>query len=151
MPWSRHEVATRHCVIDYDREIAIVAEAGERAERGLVGVGRLIADPDHETVEYAVLVTDAYQGRGLGGILADHGCEIAGHWGLRRIVAETSPANERMLAVFRNRAFVLRPADGEGVEEVEKDLPSSPAEGAPGAASAGGTTAPTCASSSSPS
>ena len=64
--WSEHSVATRYCYIDYDREIAMVAETGEGGQRRLVGVGRLVADPDHETVEYAVLVSDAWQNRGLG-------------------------------------------------------------------------------------
>ncbi len=123
VPWSRHEVATRFCFIDYDREIAIVAETGEGEDRRLVGVGRLIADPDHETVEYAVLVSDEYQNRGLGGVLTDYCGEIAGHWGLRRIVAETAPSNERMLALFRNRGYLLREDEEGNVVEVEKRLP----------------------------
>lgn len=121
--WKHHETATRYCFIDYDREIAIVAEVEEDGARKLAGVGRLIADPDHETVEYAVLVTDAWQNRGLGGVLTDYCCEIAKHWGLKRIVAETAPENARMLALFRNRGFEMK-HDAEGdVVEVEKELP----------------------------
>ena len=45
LPWASHEVATRYCYIDYDREIAIVAEVMEKGQRALIGVGRLIADP----------------------------------------------------------------------------------------------------------
>ncbi|MDX2414068.1 MAG: acetate--CoA ligase family protein, partial [Bacteroidales bacterium] len=41
--WSIHEVATRYCYIDYDREIAIVAEIEEEGARKIIGVGRLIA------------------------------------------------------------------------------------------------------------
>ena len=51
------------------------------AQRKLVGVGRLVADPDHETAEYAVLVTDAWQNRGLGGVLTDYCLEIAARLG----------------------------------------------------------------------
>jgi len=54
--WNSHDVATRYCYIDYDREVAIVAEVNEGGTRKLIGVGRLIADADHETVEYAVLI-----------------------------------------------------------------------------------------------
>jgi len=64
--WALHEVATRYCFIDYDREIAIVAEIEENGRRKLLGVGRLVADPDHETVEYAVLITDAWQKKDQG-------------------------------------------------------------------------------------
>ena len=56
---TTHEMATRYCFIDYDRELAIVAEVEEEGERRLIGVGRLVADPDHETAEYAVIVVDA--------------------------------------------------------------------------------------------
>ena len=120
--WKRHEIATRYCFIDYDREIAIVAEREAGGARQLLGVGRLVADPDHETVEYAVLVADAWQNRGLGGVLTDYCYEIAQHWGLKRIVAETDPVNHRMIALFRNRGYALR-ADAAGeVVEVVKDL-----------------------------
>jgi acetyltransferase len=123
--WGRHEIATRYCFTDYDREIAIVAELHQGSVRQLIGVGRLIADPDHETVEYAVLVPDRWQNRGLGGVLTDYCYEIALHWGLSRIVAETDPSNVRMLALFRNRGYELRhDAEGE-VVEVVKPLPRS--------------------------
>ena len=45
--WASHDVATRFCYIDYNREIAIVAEVVEKGERKLVGVGRLIANFEH--------------------------------------------------------------------------------------------------------
>lgn len=86
-----------------------------------------IADPDHETVEYAVLVADAWQNRGLGGVLTDYCYEIAKRWGLKRIVAETSPENRRMLALFENRGFHME-HDAEGcVVEVVKNLPGATA------------------------
>jgi acetyltransferase len=126
--WKEHEQATRYCFIDYDREIAIVAEIEEAGKRKLIGVGRLIADPDHETVEYAVLVADAWQNRGLGGILTDYCYEIAKRWGLKRVVAETASENSRMLALFKNRGFEME-HDSEGtVVEVVKELPEGGAE-----------------------
>jgi len=83
-------------------------------------VGRLIADPDHESVEYAVLVADAWQDRGLGGVLTDTCMEIAEHWRPKRIVAETDPSNYRMLALFRNRGLELRhDTEGNVVEAVK--------------------------------
>ncbi|MDM7914957.1 MAG: GNAT family N-acetyltransferase, partial [Candidatus Eisenbacteria bacterium] len=123
--WRPHEIATRYCFIDYDREIALVAETDEGDQRRLAGVGRLIADPMHETVEYAVLVADAWQNRGLGGVLTDACFEIAKHWGLKRIVAETAPDNTRMISLFRNRGFhLVHDVEGE-VVEVFKELPGS--------------------------
>src|SRR5690606_26194718 len=73
---TTHEMATRYCFIDYDREIAIVAEIEEDGQRKLIGVGRIVADSDHRDGEYAVLVADAWQGMGLGSIMTDYCLEI---------------------------------------------------------------------------
>jgi acetyltransferase len=119
--WSTHQAAIRYCFVDYDREIAIVAEAEDGDERRLVGVGRLVADPDHESVEYAVLVTDAWQNRRLGALLTDYCLEIAAGWGAKRMVAQTTSDNRRMLALFERRGFVLTPAE-DGLVDVSKPL-----------------------------
>ncbi len=105
--WQAHEVATRYCHIDYDREIAIVAEMNRDGKRMLLGVGRLIADPDHKEVEYAVLISDAWQKKELGSIITDYCLEIAGKWNLKRIVAQTTTDNSRMISVFRKRGFKI--------------------------------------------
>jgi acetyltransferase len=117
-----HELAARFCFIDYDREIAIVAEVMERGERKLVGVGRLVADPDHLTAEYAVLVSDAWQGRGLGALLTDYCVEIAPVWGVKAIVAYTTSANSRAVSLFRKRGFALERTDGWLEIEARKSL-----------------------------
>jgi len=58
---TTHEMATRFCFIDYDREIAIVAEIEDEDQRKLIGAGRLVADADHREAEFAILVGDALQ------------------------------------------------------------------------------------------
>ncbi len=103
--WESHEVATRYCYIDYSREIAIVAEITEQEKRKLIGVGRLIADPDHETAEYAVLITDAWQQKELGNLITDFCIEIAKERKIKKMVAQTTPDNHRMISVFRKRGF----------------------------------------------
>ncbi len=105
---TTHEMAARYCFIDYDRELAIVAEVEELNERKLIGVARLVADMNHETAEYALLIVDRWQGRGLGRLLTDYSLEVARTWGVQRIVAEVSKDNARMLATFRDRGFTLR-------------------------------------------
>ena len=120
--WQSHEVATRYCYIDYDREIAIVAEIQENDQRRLVGVGRLIADPDHETVEYAILIIDEYQQKDLGNIITDFCMEIAGKWNLKKIVAQTTTDNKRMISVFKKRGFTIQSDTSDSTVEVEKEL-----------------------------
>jgi len=106
--WNSHEVATRFCYIDYDREMAIVAEVEEENHhRELVAVGRLIADVEHETVEYAILVIDHWQNRELGTRLTQYCMKIAERWGLKRIVAQTTARNRRVIRLLRNQGFAI--------------------------------------------
>lgn len=102
---TTHEMASRYCFIDYDRELGIVAEVEEQGQRKLIGVGRLVADMNHESAEYAVIVVDRWHGHGLGGLLTDYCLEVAKKWGVRKVVAEVSKDNARMLATFRSRGF----------------------------------------------
>lgn len=116
-----HKMASRFCFIDYDREMAIVAEMEEGGQRKMIGVGRLVAEPDHDTAEYAVMVADPWQGQGLGTLLTDYCTEIALSWGLKRIVAETDWNNKRMLTTFRQHGFEVTKRS-EGIVYVERTL-----------------------------
>ncbi|MGE5425315.1 MAG: GNAT family N-acetyltransferase [Syntrophothermus sp.] len=120
--WETHEVATRYCYIDYDREIAIVAEVNDNGKRSLVGVGRLIADPDHETVEYAILIEDSWQQKDLGNILTDYCMEIATKWKLKKFFAQTTSDNSRMISVFRKRGFEIVSSGEDATVNVLKQL-----------------------------
>ncbi|MGC9529599.1 MAG: GNAT family N-acetyltransferase [Candidatus Bipolaricaulaceae bacterium] len=119
---TTHEMAIRYCFIDYDRELAIVAIVDEGGERKMAGVGRMVADPDVETAEYAVFVADPWQNRGLGGMLTDYCLEIAAGWGIRNMTAETTPDNARMIAIFRDRGFAVERRPDEGVVLATKEL-----------------------------
>ena len=114
-----HEIATRYCFPDYDREMAIVAEL-RGPEPTIVGVARLMADPDHDEAEFAVIVNDAWQHKGLGSKLTDVCLEIAAAWGVRRLTADTEPTNNRMLAIFRRHGFQLSHVDD--VIKAQKEL-----------------------------
>jgi len=120
--WQSHEVATRFCYNDYDREIAIVAELTEGDSKKLLGVGRLIADPDHESVEYAILIEDAWQKKDLGNKLTDYCLEIANSWNLKRFIAQTTTDNKRMIAVFRKRGFEIKINAKDSTVDVLKEL-----------------------------
>jgi len=120
--WDTHQAAIHYCFIDYDREVAIVAETTQDNKRKLLGVGRLIADPDHDNVEFAVLVTDEWQNKGLGSILTDYCMDIAQKWNLKRVVAETTTDNHRMIAVFRKRGFEITTDRTGSLVEVTKEL-----------------------------
>lgn len=103
--FNSHEVATQFCYIDYDREMGIVAEIEYEGRKRLIGVGRLIADPDVVTAEYAVLVSDEWQHNELGFILTQYCVEIAGNSGIKVLSAETTTDNKAMISVFRKLDF----------------------------------------------
>jgi len=119
--FDSHEVATQFCYIDYDREIGIVAEIEHEGRKRLIGVGRLIADPDIETTEYAVLVTDEWQHRDLGFILTNYCVEIARNAKIKRVTAETTRDNKPMVTVFKKLDFTVEYSEGGNVS-VHKDL-----------------------------
>ena len=119
---TTHEMAARYCFVDYDREIGIVAEVEEDGQRKLIGVGRLVADVNHHAAEYAVIVVDRWHGHGLGGLLTSYCEEVAKKWGVKKIVAETSKDNARMIATFRNRGFELNDDQEEDVVIVSKEI-----------------------------
>jgi acetyltransferase len=106
--FDSHEVATQFCFIDYDREIAIVAEIEEEGRKKLIGVGRLIADPDVEIMEYAILITDAWQKKELGYILTQYCMDVAKSREIKTLVAETTRDNKPMISVFRKLNFKIR-------------------------------------------
>lgn len=109
---TTHEMATRFCFVDYDRTLAIVAEIEEGGERRIVGVSRLAANADHSNAEYAVLIADAWQGRGIGNALTDFSLEICSSWGIDRIYSETTDDNARMQNILTSRNFQKTKSSG---------------------------------------
>src|SRR4030095_2518815 len=78
---TAHERLTRICFIDYDREMALVAERTdpETGEREIMGVARLsrLATGFDDEAELSVLVSDRYQRRGFGTLLVSKLLEVA--------------------------------------------------------------------------
>ena len=119
---STHKMAVEHCFIDYEREIGIVAEIRTDRTTSLIGLAHLLADANWNGAEFAVMVTDAWQGKGLGGILLDCCLELARRRGFKRVVAETDPENRPMLALFRSRGFTLEVHPEDSVVYLERPL-----------------------------
>ena len=117
---TTHEMATRYCYIDYDREMAIVALVKDGDQKRMVGVGRLVADPDHLDAEYAILVADEWQNVGLGTMLTSYCLKVAKRWGIRRVYGGTMIENRRMIATFRDQGFDVMIEDEDGMAYAER-------------------------------
>ncbi|MBI4455285.1 MAG: bifunctional acetate--CoA ligase family protein/GNAT family N-acetyltransferase [Acidobacteria bacterium] len=118
-----HERLTRICFIDYDREMALVAEHKnpQTAEREILGLGRLTKSGPNEA-EFGILVTDQFQGQGLGTELLHRLVEVGRAEKLRRIVANILPENHDMQRVSEKVGFRVRYAVADQVIKAEIDL-----------------------------
>jgi acetyltransferase len=105
-----HDRLIRVCFNDYDRELALVAERRDEksGQREILAIGRLSKTPGGDAGEYAVLVTDAWQRRGLGTILLGSILDIARAEGLRRVFAEILPDNREMIRLSEKLGLTIR-------------------------------------------
>ncbi|HYL86522.1 MAG TPA: bifunctional acetate--CoA ligase family protein/GNAT family N-acetyltransferase [Candidatus Angelobacter sp.] len=106
-----HERLIRKCFIDYDREIALVAEHANPQTGGkeLLGVGRLARQRNQKDTELGVLIADHYQGLGLGTALLARLIDVARAEKVPRIVAQILSENHGMLSLARRFQFVFNP------------------------------------------
>ena len=97
----------RFTQVDYDRELALVALAtsGDDGAQAFVGVARYIANPDHASAEFAVVVSDAWQRCGVAGVLMRGLITCARRRGLERLTGTILRANEPMIAFVRSMGF----------------------------------------------
>lgn len=101
-----HQMLSRFTNIDYDREIALVAEfSEENGRKHLAGAVRLALNPNGKEGEFAIAVRDDWHGRGVGSKLTNHILEVARTRGVRRIHATLLSENEAMLKLFKTRGF----------------------------------------------
>lgn len=109
-----HERLSHLCFIDYDREMALVAETvgGNGAEGPkIAGVGRLTKLTGRNEAEFALLVSDAHQGKGLGTELLTRLVEIGEDEKLDRITADVLRENMGMKLVSEKVGFHPVPTD----------------------------------------
>lgn len=106
-----HKFLSRMTHIDYDREMAIVAEVEVEGVKQIIGVVRIVGDGWRESCEYAILVTDKWQNRGLGGALTDFIIQIARAQGYSTITASFLKINGNMRRMFVKKGFKMMGGD----------------------------------------
>lgn len=104
-----HERLVGVCTLDYDREIALVAEHTnqETGEPEILGVGRLIKVPSDHSAEFALLITDAFQHKGLGTELLSRLIQIGCAEHLQRLTGYILGENLGMRDVCKHLGFQL--------------------------------------------
>ena len=104
----------RYCHIDYDREIALAAirEPKGKKKKMMLGVARLtIETANVEEGEFAIVVRDAYQRKGIGSKLMDALIQAARDRHVREIRGHVLAANPGMTRFAEDLGFDVRPGD----------------------------------------
>ena len=95
----------RFTQIDYDREMAFIATIDEEGREVEIGVARYITNPDGETCEFALVVTDAWHRRGLGRRLMELLIAVAQQRGLKEMVGHILANNVSMIELCTGLGF----------------------------------------------
>ncbi|MGA2134352.1 MAG: bifunctional acetate--CoA ligase family protein/GNAT family N-acetyltransferase [Bryobacteraceae bacterium] len=105
-----HERLTRICFIDYDREMALVAERRNpsNGEAELLAVARLTRVLGTNDAEVAVLVSDQFHGRGLGKELLGRLVTVGADEKLSALKADILPDNRDVMRICEKLGFTLR-------------------------------------------
>ncbi len=113
----------RFTQIDYSRELALIAVTEEQGKEIELGVARYAINPDGDSCEFALVVADTMQGKGLGQKLMSSLMEAARSNGLSRIEGEVLRNNDKMLKLVTRLGFNTKPSDEDvGIVQVNKRL-----------------------------
>jgi acetyltransferase len=117
MPELPASMLARFTLIDYDREMALVAVTRERQVdadgvatevQRLVGVSRYITNPDRTSCEFSLVVSDDFGGKGLGSRLMLSIMDVAREKGLTEIDGLVLANNPNMLKLMRGLGFAVK-------------------------------------------
>jgi acetyltransferase len=112
-------MVVRYCHIDYDREIAIVAIQGQKKKTKMLGVARLTKETSNAADgEFAIVVRDEYQGKGLGTQLMNALITAARDQHVREIWGHVLVSNSGMLRFVESLGFDVRPSDDPEIRKV---------------------------------
>lgn len=110
-----HERLQDFVVIDYTKEISILAMMGPEENQPILGIGQYGIDETTHTAEVALVVRDDYQGRGIGSELLSYLTYLAKREGLLGFTAEVLMDNKPMLQVFEQGGFDIERRSDAGV------------------------------------
>jgi acetyltransferase len=103
------DMLARFTQIDYDRDIALLALAmnGKHPTEKLLGVSRLFRDPDGKNAEFSVVVSDPWQGKGIGAALMAKLITIAKERGVEYLWGAVLAENTQMLTLGKSLGFSI--------------------------------------------
>ncbi len=103
------DMLARFTQIDYDREMAFIVTRPEAGQEIELAVGRYATNPDGESCEFAVVVGDVWQGRGLARRIMEGLIAVARDRGLKVMMGHIMGSNDKMLKLAVDLGFRLQP------------------------------------------
>jgi acetyltransferase len=121
---TAHEEMIRMCFIDYDREMALVADYDnpQTGQHEIIGVGCLIKEQGTKSAEIALLVTDQFQRQGLGTELLRQLIQVGRDEHLQRLTGDILAENQGMQEICKKLGFRLQYSLEDQVVKVELAL-----------------------------
>ncbi|HNL32929.1 MAG TPA: GNAT family N-acetyltransferase, partial [Pseudomonadales bacterium] len=106
-PELDERLAARLTQIDYDREMALVlTETTALSDGEIFGVVRLMADPDNESAEFAIMLRPELSGQGVGRQLMERLIDHARDRGIGQLYGDVLPQNQSMRRLCAALGFV---------------------------------------------
>jgi len=117
------EMLVRFTQLDYNRELALIAIYEENGKETELGVSRYVMNPDGDSCEFALVVADKWQNKGIGSRLMNALIEAAQQRGIKRMESEILANNHNMLKLTKGLGFSIKiSADDSGIRLASKLL-----------------------------
>lgn len=110
IPKISNRLVDRLINIDYSKEMAIVAEVHLEKQKEVIAVARIASDGS-SAADFAIIIADEWQGKGLGKILTTYLIGVAKDMNFKYIYATVFTRNKGMLEILKQKKFKFRTED----------------------------------------
>jgi acetyltransferase len=101
----------RFTQLDYNRELALIAVQEKAGSEIELGVARYVMNPDGKSCEFALVVADEWQHRGIGSQLMTHLMEAAQERGFNSMDGEILADNQKMIDLVKSLGFHIHSSE----------------------------------------
>jgi acetyltransferase len=109
--------------IDYDQSVAMVALRDSELGKSILGVCRIMRTAGSKRGEIAIVVDDAWQGKGIGSILMRRAMNTAKELGIEEVWGSASPRNKRIFLIAEKIGFSIKSSPERGLFQIEMRFP----------------------------
>lgn len=114
---TQHDRLAKLAFIDYDREMALVIErpSDRTGEPELIGVARFTKTHNRPSADFNMIVSDRFQGQGIGRQLLERMVEVARNEGVKQLYGSIIPENTDMIRLVEKLGFTVTRKEGDAL------------------------------------